>query len=472
MKKLNVIVQDKNTIMLAEDGLKGDIIDLTALNTVDTMSIEQSIRTATDKIYNEKLNEAKKIIDARSDKDKVELKAEYEKKIQELQNKLNNKDLEKDSAIKDYIHKAEADKKELEAKLEVLSVRLKNEVTIAAQKVENEKKEEISNLNFEINRLKSDLKNKDEIYKLELSKQLASKDLETANLKKELELKASKDALELESIKSNHKIEVEHLKDEIASIKEFKLKMSTKMLGEDLEQHCQTEFNKLRMTGFKDAYFEKDNDVIDGTKGDFVYRDYIDGTEFISIMFEMKNESDLTASKHKISDFFEKVDKDRKNKKCEYAVIVTTLEADNELYNNGIVDVSYRFPKMYVIRPQFFIPLITVLRNAAINNVNALKEIEAAKAQNIDVTNFEAKMNDFKEKFSKNYESAKTNFEKAIDEIDKSIAHLQKIKDALTTSENQLRLANDKASELTIKKLTYNNPTMKKMFDDAKENKE
>ena len=310
------------------------------------------------------------------------------------------------------------------------------------------------------------------IYKLELSKQLASKDLETANLKKELELKASKDALELENIKSNHKIEVEHLKDEIASIKEFKLKMSTKMLGEDLEQHCQTEFNKLRMTGFKDAYFEKDNDVIDGTKGDFVYRDYIDGTEFISIMFEMKNESDLTASKHKISDFFEKLDKDRKNKKCEYAVIVTTLEADNELYNNGIVDVSYRFPKMYVIRPQFFIPLITVLRNAAINNVNALKEIEAAKAQNIDVTNFEAKMNDFKEKFSKNYESAKTNFEKAIDEIDKSIAHLQKIKDALTTSENQLRLANDKASELTIKKLTYNNPTMKKMFDDAKENKE
>ena len=241
------------------------------------------------------------------------------------------------------------------------------------------------------------------------------------------------------------------------------------MLGETLEQHCEIAFNQIRMTAFPNAYFEKDNDVVEGTKGDFIFKEKTDdGIEFLSIMFEMKNESDLTSTKHKISDFFDKLDKDRKNKKCEYAIIVTTLEADNELYNNGIVDVSYKYPKMYVIRPQFFIPMITLLRNSALNNIQTLRELQMIREQNIDISNFEASMNDFKDKFSKNYESAATHFSKAIDEIDKSITHLQKIKEELLTSQNQLRLANNKVDDLSIKKLTKNNPTMRLKFEEIK----
>jgi len=245
------------------------------------------------------------------------------------------------------------------------------------------------------------------------------------------------------------------------------------MLGETLEQHCEIEFNKLRATAFQNVYFEKDNDASSGTKGDFIYRETDnEDNEIISIMFEMKNENDETSTKKRNEDFFAKLDKDRKNKKCEYAVLVSLLESENEYYNNGIVDVSYRFEKMYVVRPQFFIPIITILRNAAMNSLKYKQELNLMRSQNIDITNFEDKIIQFREGFAKNYISASNHFEKAIEEIDKSIARMQKVKQELTTSANQLRLANQKADGLTIKKLTYGNPTMKAKFDEARKNNE
>lgn len=248
------------------------------------------------------------------------------------------------------------------------------------------------------------------------------------------------------------------------------------MIGESLEQHCQSEFNKIRATAFPNAYFEKDNDAKKGSKGDFIYREKTeDGIEFLSIMFEMKNEADTTATKHKNEDFFKELDKDRKQKGCEYAVLVTMLEAESDLYNSGIVDVSYRYEKMYVIRPQFFIPLISILRNAALNSVQYRQELALAKSQNLDISRFEDSINEFKDKFAKNYRLASERFAKAIEEIDKTIEHLQKTKEALLSSENNLRLANNKAEDLTIKRLTRGNPTMKQMFaalEEAKENEE
>ena len=255
--------------------------------------------------------------------------------------------------------------------------------------------------------------------------------------------------------------------------KDFKARQSTKMVGESLEQHCQNQFNSLRMTAFPNAYFEKDNKVSEtNSKGDFIFRDYQDGQEFISIMFEMKNEMDTTATKHKNEDFFKELDKDRNEKGCEYAVLVSLLEADNDLYNNGIVDVSYKFPKMYVIRPQFFIPMITLLRNAALNSLQYQKELAVVRNQQLDLVNFEANMQEFKDAFGRNYRIASEKFQTAIEEIDKTIDHLEKVKKALQSSENNLRLANDKADDLTIKKLTKNAPSVKQMFDDLNSGKE
>jgi len=256
------------------------------------------------------------------------------------------------------------------------------------------------------------------------------------------------------------------MKDEqIAYYRDFKARQSTKMVGESLEQHCLTEFNRIRATAFRNAYFEKDNDARTGSKGDFIFRESTEeGTEILSIMFEMKNEMDETATKHRNEDFLKELDKDRREKGCEYAVLVTLLEPDSELYNSGIVDVSYRYPKMYVIRPQFFIPLISILRNAALNAVEYRQQLAVIQNQNIDITNFESEMNDFKDRFNRNYELASRRFKEAIDEIDKTITHLQKTKDALLSSENNLRLANNKAQDLSIKRLTKNNPTMQAKF--------
>ena len=254
--------------------------------------------------------------------------------------------------------------------------------------------------------------------------------------------------------------------DEIARLKDFKQKLSTKMVGESLEQHCEVEFNKLRATGFQNVYFEKDNDASSGSKGDFIYRENDqNGNEILSIMFEMKNEGDETATKKKNEDFFKELDKDRNEKKCEYAILVSMLESDNELYNNGIVDVSHKYKKMYVVRPQFFIPIISILRNAALNSMQYKEELAIIRNQNIDITNFEEKINDFKTGFGRNYDLASRQFKTAIDEIDKTMNHLQKTKESLLSSVNNLRLANSKADDLTIKKLTHGNPTMKAKFD-------
>ena len=268
-------------------------------------------------------------------------------------------------------------------------------------------------------------------------------------------------------------MQIKDAQDEIERLRDLRSRQSTKLVGESLEQHCLIEFNKIRATAFPHAYFEKDNDASEGTKGDFIYREKLDGVidddgpDLLSIMFEMKNEADASDPRNQKTNehFFAKLDADRKKKKCEYAVLVSLLEPESELYNTGIVDVSYRYPKMYVIRPQFFIPIITVLRNAALNAADARRELDEARKQNIDITNFEEKMEAFKDGFSKNFQSASKRFDTAIDEIDKTIAHLQKVKDNLTASQNQLRLANDKAQQqLTIRRLTWNNPTMKARF--------
>lgn len=275
-----------------------------------------------------------------------------------------------------------------------------------------------------------------------------------------------KHSVDTKALEERHAAALREKDEQIEYYRDFKARMSTKMIGESLERHCEDEFNRLRATAFPNAYFEKDNSVsASGSKGDFIFRDFTDdGLEYVSVMFEMKNESDTTSTKKKNEDFFRELDKDRREKGCEYAVLVSLLEPESELYNGGIVDVSYRYEKMYVIRPQFFIPLITLLRNAAKNSVAYKQELAMIREQNIDVSNFEAAMEDFKEKFSRNYRLASEKFQTAIKEIDNSIAHLQKIKDALISSENNLRLANDKAEDLTIKKLTRNNPTMKAKF--------
>ena len=321
---------------------------------------------------------------------------------------------------------------------------------------------------------------KSEIENTETRMQLAVKDAvqliekERDVLKSDLKVKELEKESLLNSLKQQHAAEIQnkeaiikYKEEEIARVKEMRQRLSTKMLGETLEQHCEIEFNKLRATAFQRAYFEKDNNTKEGTKGDYIYREAdLEDNEIVSIMFEMKNESDESLTKRKNEDFFAKLDKDRKAKGCEYAVLVSTLESDNDYYNSGIVDVSHKFENMYVIRPQFFIPIITLLRNAALNSLKYKQELEFMRRQNIDITNFEDKINTFREGFAKNYVSASNSFQKAIEEIDKAIAKMEAVKKALTTSENQLRLANKKAEDLTIKKLTHNNPTMKQKFDD------
>lgn len=303
----------------------------------------------------------------------------------------------------------------------------------------------------------------------EKEKEISARDQRIFLLTSQLEAAEKERLLSEQALKESYEGQIKAKDEMISYYKDFKARQSTKMVGESLEQHCLNEFNKLRSTGFQHAYFEKDNDARTGSKGDFIYRESAeDGTEFISIMFEMKNEMDQTAVKHRNEDFFKELDRDRREKKCEYAVLVSLLEADSELYNTGIVDVSYRYPKMYVIRPQFFIPMITLLRNAAINSLKYQQELAVIRSQNIDISHFEEDMNDFKEKFSRNYRLASEKFQKAIEEIDKTIDHLQKTKEALLSSENNLRLANSKAEDLSIKRLTRNNPTMAQKFAELK----
>lgn len=298
-------------------------------------------------------------------------------------------------------------------------------------------------------------------------KELSEKQTEITKLKGQISNTEAQSKLKEQSLKEQYEDRLKLKDEQIEYYKDFKARQSTKMVGESLEQHCMNQFNSIRMTAFPNAYFEKDNDARSGSKGDFIFREAgADGTEFISIMFEMKNEMDETATKHKNEDFFKELDKDRRQKNCEYAVLVSLLEIDNELYNNGIVDVSYKYEKMYVIRPQFFIPMITLLRNAALNSLQYKQELQAVKNQQIDILHFEENMNAFKEGFARNYRIASDRFKTAIDEIDKTITHLQKTKDALLSSENNLRLANNKADDLSIKKLTKNAPAVREMFEE------
>lgn len=298
-------------------------------------------------------------------------------------------------------------------------------------------------------------------------KELSEKQTEITKLKGQISNTEAQSKLKEQSLKEQYEDRLKLKDEQIEYYKDFKARQSTKMVGESLEQHCMNQFNSIRMTAFPNAYFEKDNDARSGSKGDFIFREAgADGTEFISIMFEMKNEMDETATKHKNEDFFKELDKDRRQKNCEYAVLVSLLEIDNELYNNGIVDVSYKYEKMYVIRPQFFIPMITLLRNAALNSLQYKQELQVVKNQQIDILHFEENMNAFKEGFARNYRIASDRFKTAIDEIDKTITHLQKTKDALLSSENNLRLANNKADDLSIKKLTKNAPAVREMFEE------
>ena len=332
---------------------------------------------------------------------------------------------------------------------------------LAVNEAETRKDKTISEKDREIGELKSQLARKDTEQQLAVSQAVAEKQ-EELNAKREEILRLEN---EKTSMQTRQDLMLAEKDREIAFYKDFKARQSTKMVGESLEQHCLTEFNKLRAAGFRNAYFEKDNDARTGSKGDFIFRECDEkGLEFISIMFEMKNEMDETATKHRNEDFFKELDKDRREKGCEYAVLVTMLEADNEYYNTGIVDVSYRYPKMYVIRPQFFIPMITLLRNAALHSLEYQRQLAEVRNQNIDISNFEAEIDEFKEKFGRNYRLASEKFKKAIEEIDKTIEHLQKTKDALLSSENNLRLANSKAEDLTIKRLTRGNPTMAAKF--------
>ena len=391
----------------------------------------------------------------------------------DLRERIEIAEREKDNAVKlaesevKNTLQLELNKKDIE--LAELRAKHENNLTIELTKKE-----------AELYQLIAKLENAELEKKLSVTQAIQTIEKERDQLQFEIQLKANEIELQAKTLSEQFEGQLK-MKDEIIKVKDeeiimrrdLKTRLSTKMLGETLEQHCENEFNKLRATAFQKAYFEKDNNSSTGSKGDFIYKEHDDaGNEIISIMFEMKTEADETATKKKNEDFFKELDKDRIEKKCEYAVLVTMLEGDSDLYNSGIVDVSHKHPKMYVVRPQFFIPIITLLRNAAMNSLQYKAELALVKNQNIDITNFEEKMIKFKEGVSKNYDQASKKFKEAIDGIDKTIIQLQKTRDALVLSENNLRIANDKTEDLTIKKLTHGNPTMKAKFDDLKKDEE
>lgn len=415
---------------------------------VDEAGYAAIVKQVRDKEFNRELKErelqfkmakedALEVARTKAEKEFNQLKAEKDRLVSELNAKLTAKDEEQKHIIKE----AEAEKDKVIAELSAQITNNENLKNLAVSEVETrytkllaEKKEEIAKLNG---------------------------DLESAN--KELEIRVN-------SIRREYDVIIKNKDEQIEQYRDFKARQSTKMIGESLEVHCSNEFNKVRPIGFPTAYFEKDNDARSGSKGDFIFRDFDDeGNEYISIMFEMKNEADATEKKHKNEDFFKELDKDRREKDCEYAVLVTLLEADNDYYNQGIVDVSHRYPKMYVIRPQFFIPLISLLRNAARNSLEYRKQLAEMKNQNIDIENFEAGIDEFKRLWGMHYTNAKNRFDEAIAEIDKTMQHLQKVRDALVTSGNHLGKANTQAADLTIKRLTKGNPTMAQKFAELKE---
>ena len=396
---------------------------------VDENSYNEIVRQVRNKEFEKELSDQKRLFEAQKELALNDLKAKSDQKIMELNSRLKELKESEDLKISNALNAKEKELLVKKSELDLLKAEHAKELSALRSSFENDQI-----------RLENELKN-------------AQNDK----------------ALSEKSLKEEYEFKLKQKDDLIDYYKDLKLKLSTKMIGESLEKYCENEFNKLRATGFQNAYFEKDNDAKSGSKGDYIYREYDErGDEILSIMFEMKNENDMTATKHKNEDFFKELDKDRNERKCEYAILVSLLEAESDLYNSGIVDVSYRYPKMYVIRPQFFIPIISILKNAAMRSLDYRKELALIKEQNIDITHFEENMNTFKEGFSRNYNLASKKFSEAIEEIDKTITHLEKIKKALLSSENNLRLANNKVEDLSIKKLTHKNPTMKAMFDELK----
>jgi hypothetical protein len=388
---------------------------------------------------------------------KEEFNAEIERRMHELEMQAKAQ------------RELDASKKEAEI------ARLEEQLKTIAQSKQMEFNQALAEKAAEIEKLKSQIAQSDSQKELAILKEqnkakddLKGKDEQISLLRNQIVSEKSEAAMREKSIKESYEAKLQEKQALVDLYKDFKSRLSTKMIGESLEVHCSDEFNKIRANMYPNAYFEKDNDARTGSKGDFIFKDYEDGVEYISIMFEMKNEMDTTATKHRNEDFFAKLDKDRNEKGCEYAVLVSLLELDSDLYNEGIVDVSYRYPKMLVVRPQFFMPIIALLTQASKKSLEYKKQLAIAQSQSIDVTNFENQLLDFQDKFGRNYRLASEKFKSAIDEIDKTIQHLQKVRDALTGSEKQLELANKKAEDLTIKKLTRNNPTMKAKFDEAR----
>ena len=453
--------------------------------TIDESNYNSIVKQIRDHEFYEELNRREEELNNKLVLEKKLVKNDADSEIEKLKNDLKLKESEYQNKLSEQTNKLNQEIASLKAK----QLSFDNEKTSALKELSAKKdnenikslqdaKEKINELEKQIELNKLEIRNKDTERDLAVSKAVSQakeeKDKEVSSIRQEYESYKIEATSKLENTTSlyeeklsNKDKELLAKQEQVDYYKDLKTRMSTKMIGETLEQHCFNEFERLRPL-FKNAYFEKDNDASSGSKGDFIFRDFDDdGIEILSIMFEMKNEADTTASKHKNEDFFKELDKDRKEKKCEYAILVSMLEADSELYNNGIVDVSHRYPKMYVVRPQFFISIITILRNAALNTVDYKKQLMIERNNNLDVKQFEDNMLKFKEAFGKNYETASKKFNEAIDEIDKSILHLQKIRDALTSTDRQLRLANDKAQDLSIKKLTKNAPSVLRKFEEA-----
>ncbi|NQX92438.1 MAG: DUF2130 domain-containing protein [Flavobacteriales bacterium] len=454
---------------------------------LDEAGYAQILKQVRDEQFEKEIEERRKLADQEKEQAIQLAKAEVKNQLQEELAKKDKELSELQAKSKQELLSQLAEKDQIIATMEANSEKTltqklaekERELTELKAKNNQELTQKLAEKDQEVSQLKSKIEQAETKKQLALAEAVKDIEKERDALKSDLKLKESEQELAEKSLQEQFQqklmVKEEALKlkdDEINRLKDFKLRLSTKMVGESLEQHCEIEFNKLRATAFQNAYFEKDNQATEGTKGDYIYKEMDEfGNEIISIMFEMKNENDETATKKKNEDFLAKLDKDRNAKGCEYAVLVSLLESENELYNTGIVDMSYRYPKMYVVSPQFFIPIITLLRNAAMNSLEYKQELNLMRNQNIDITNFEEKINAFKTGFAKNYELASRKFGEAIKEIDNTIKHLNKTKAALLSSENNLRLANNKADDLTIKKLTYNNPTMKEKFREAKDDK-
>lgn len=408
----------------------------------------------------------------------AEFNAEIEHRLAELHERHKVEEQLAASKAEQKLQSELSKREAISAEKDIVIAKLKSELDNIEQMKNTELAVALAGKDGEISKLKSEISESDSRLRIAVMEEqrkaqenIQGRESVIAQLKANAEIDRQRAAIHENTIKEQYELKLKTAQEQVDYYKDLKTRMSTKMIGETLEIHCSTQFNQTMRSMMPNAYFEKDNDASSGSKGDFIFRDFApDGTEYISIMFEMKNEADETVTKHKNEDFFKKLDSDRRQKGCEFAVLVSLLEPDNELYNGGIVDVSYRYEKMYVIRPQFFLPIISLLVQTSKKSLEYKRQLAIAQSQSIDVTNFENQLLDFQEKFGKNYRLASEKFKTAIDEIDKSIQHLQKIKDALIGSENNLRLANDKAEALTIKKLTRGNPTMKEKFEEARKN--